>query len=47
MLVAFYLGILLNGFPISMIAPFYPPLAYSRGLSTLMIGLIFALHPIA
>ena len=42
----FYIAIVINGLPLAMISPFYPPLANSRGLSATLIGLVMAMRPV-
>ena len=37
---------ILNAIPLSMIAPFYPPLAYERGVEPSFIGIVLAMHPL-
>ncbi len=37
---------LICGIALSVIAPFFPPFAYSKGISTKMIGLIISANPV-
>ena len=45
MLVIYSICTVLSGIPMAMIAPFYPPLAYSKGVDPIFIGLVLAMHP--
>ena len=42
----FFIGTVLEFMAISIISPFYPPLANKKNVSDSMIGLIFSIHPI-
>lgn len=42
----FYFAILVNGLPLAMIAPFYPPLAIERGMGANIVGMVMAVRPL-